>query len=230
MKILKVLFSVCLLTLILGVSSYSNDSNARHTQRLRQKETAKSASAEDILSPYFNLKDKLAQQLGLQFGLDISYMAQRASPSGKQTAFQGVYYPFITWTFFNNDKGSLQLNFNYSAARYWGANGNVLGQRTSVAVPINDYSSNQNIFSQLSLTYTFAGKMDWLSLTAGQFPISNFDGGKYINNQQTYLINYALSRNDKQNMNVNNVGNRSYAQKNVQDFIVHFIGHNKVDI
>lgn len=195
MKILKAFFSVCLLTLVLGGTSYSNEGNAKHAQRLKQKKAAQKASAKDFLSPYFNLKDALEQQSGLQLGLDISYMAQRASPSGKQTALQGVYHPFATWTFFEDKKGTLQFNFSCSAVRYWSIDGAALGQRVAVAVPLNDNASNQNTFSQFSLTYAFAGGLDWLSLTAGQFPIHNFDGGKYINNQQTYLINYALSQN-----------------------------------
>lgn len=193
--IIKIFGLAFIVTSCLVPNVYSND-NVKHKKRLAQKNEARLMSENTFLELYFNLKDTLSNQLGLELGIDVSYTAQRAAPSGKQTAIQGIYYPYLTWTFFKEAAaGGLQLNFNYNLARYWGPEAATLQDRVSVASAFNDYATRQNIFSQLTLTYTLPGQMSWLSFTAGQFPMYNFDGGTYLNNQQTYLMNYALSQN-----------------------------------
>jgi hypothetical protein len=79
--------------------------------------------------------------------------------------------------------------------RYWGTQATTLQDRVGLAVAPNDYAYNQEIFSQFSFTHTLPAGMNWLSVTIGQFPLYNFDGTTYMDNQQTALMNYSLSQN-----------------------------------
>lgn len=168
----------------------------KHEQRLNERrQTAKGPALDPMEKLVRAGKDEL-HKIGLEVGADISYLAQRAAPNGKQTAIQGVYYPYLTWNLFKDRAlGSGQLNVNYTLVRYWGTSAATLQNRVETAVPFNDYPANQEIFSQFSYTQTLPGVFDWMSITLGQFPLYNFDGTQYIANQQTALMNYALSQN-----------------------------------
>ena len=168
----------------------------KHEQRLQERRKTAQGPALDPMEKLVRAgKDEL-HKIGLEVGADISYLAQRAAPNGKQTAIQGVYYPYLTWNLFKDTAlGSGQLNVNYTLVRYWGTSAATLQNRTENAVPFNDYPANQEIFSQFSYTQTLPGVFDWMSITIGQFPLYNFDGTQYIANQQTALMNYALSQN-----------------------------------
>ena len=167
---------------------------ARHERRLAQNETIR--NHDGCLAFYSDFKDFVQEKTGLRYGVDISYTAQRAAPSGKNTAVQGIYYPYAVWNIFKDTKfGSGQIDFNYNLVRYWGLEAGKLDSRVGVASAINDYPERQDVFSQLSYTHTMPGSLAWFSLTVGQFPLYNFDGTAYDSNQQTGLINYALSQN-----------------------------------
>lgn len=182
---------------------------AKHERRLAQSKAVK--DNDNFLAFYSDFKDEVQNKLGLQFGVDISYTAQRAAPSGKQTAIQGIYYPYATWNLFKDTRlGSGQIDFNYNLVRYWGTQAQDLNNRVEVASEINDYTTRQDLFSQASYTHTMPGDMDWLSVTLGQFPMYNFDGTNYDANQQTGLINYALSQNASSSYPLASLG--AYAQ------------------
>lgn len=170
--------------------------SARHERRIASRRLVENHSFSSAGEEYIQFKNALADRWDVQYGLDISFTAQRVSPSGKQTAVQGLYYPYITWGVFKDGAfGSGTVNFNYNLVRYWGASGNTLNGRARTAAGINDYLANEEIFSQLTYTHTLPGKMNWLSFTAGQFPVYNFDGTAFTDNQQTALVNFALSQN-----------------------------------
>ncbi len=170
--------------------------SAKHVQRLAARQALDQHELFRLEQVYQQAEQQITDKLGLQAGLDISYTFQRVSPSGKQTAVQGIYYPYVTWTLFQDRKlGSGELNVNYNFIHYWGQQASVLQDRAHLVTPINDYDENQYFFSQLSYTHTLPGKWDWLSVTAGQFPLYNFDGTTYTDNQQTGLMNFALSQN-----------------------------------
>ena len=170
--------------------------SAKHEQRLAARKLVENHSFSDFGQNYIDAKNFLTDKLGLQVGLDISYTAQRISPNGKQTAIQGIYYPYLMWTLFQDRAwGSGAINVNYNLIHYWGEQTDVLENRANLVTAVNDYDANQYFFSQFSYTHTLPGKWDWLSLTVGQFPLYNFDGTEYVDNQQTALMNYALSQN-----------------------------------
>ncbi len=169
---------------------------AKHHRRLAQQTKVHQYVPDSFGQEYLQFKQNLADETGIQYGIDISYLMQRGAPAGKQTAIQGYYYPYITWDIFKDTSfGSGQLNANYNLIRYWGSNGSTLADRLGVVAAPNDYTENEEIFSQLSYTHTLPGAMDWLSVTVGQFPIYNFDGANYLDNQQTALLNFAMSQN-----------------------------------
>lgn len=169
---------------------------ALHERRLAQQRVLREALPERFGQQYLDFKKSLADKTGLSYGLDVSYTVQRASPSGKQTSVQGYYYPYITWDLFKDSGvGSGQINANYNLVRYWGASGLTLQNRLGVVSAQNDYTSAEEIFSQLSYTHTLPGTLDWLSFTFGQFPLYNFDGSNYLANQQTALFNMSMSQN-----------------------------------
>ena len=168
----------------------------KHEQRLAERHQTAQREASDALETLLRSGKQEIRKIGLEIGADVSYLAQRAAPGGKQTAVQGVYYPYLTWNLFKDTAfGSGQLNVNYTLVRYWGAQAATLQNRVDTAVAFNDYAANQEIFSQFSYTHTLPGDWNWLSITVGQFPLYNFDGTQYIANQQTALMNYALSQN-----------------------------------
>lgn len=168
----------------------------KHEQRLQERRRTAQGPALDPAEKLVRAGKNELKKLGLDVGIDISYLAQRAAPSGKNTAIQGVYYPYLTWNLFKDTAvGSGQLNINYTLVRYWGAQAATLQNRVNNAVAFNDYPANQEIFSQFSYTHTLPGELDWMSITLGQFPLYNFDGTQYVDNQQTALMNYALSQN-----------------------------------
>lgn len=190
-----------------ALSAAQNAPTTKHERRLAQQtvvwEFDEELAVADTYQPglsldqkYLQFKKSLNDKLGLQYGVDISYTAQRGAPNGKQTSIQGYYYPYITWNVFKDcAMGSGQINFNYNFIRYWGASGATLQNRLGVLSAQNDYTDDQEIFSQLSYTHTLPGDLNWMSVTVGQFPLYNFDGANYLDNQQTGLINFAMSQN-----------------------------------
>lgn len=172
----------------------------KHHRRLQENKHAHHEIENDPLSFYSDFKEAVDKMIGLQFGMDISFTAQRLSPNGKQTAIQAIYYPYAEWTLFK-DKGfwgTAELNFSYNLVRYWGQEASVLQDRGQIVNSINDYPSKDDTFSQMSFTHTWGGSLSWLSWTVGQFPIYNFDGTDYDANEQTGLINYVLAQNATQ--------------------------------
>ncbi len=190
---------------------------AKHEQRIQNRRAAALENTQCALERTWSDAKHLANHIGLDIGIDVSYLAQRSAPGGKQTAVQGVYYPYLTWNLFKNAAlGSGQLNVNYTLVRYWGEQAATLQGRSLQAVAFNDYAANQEFFSQFSYTHTLPGSLHWLSVTMGQFPLYNFDGTTYMDNQQTALMNYALSQNASAAYPTASFG--GYVQAQTKDF------------
>ena len=204
--VLRATLGLCML--FPALANAQNTPAAKHERRLAQQDIVweyqqdttililENQKSPSLQQRYLELKKDINDKLGLQYGVDISYTAQRGAPSGKQTSFQGYYYPYLTWNLFKDTAfGSGQLNVNYNFIRYWGMEGTTLQNRLGIAAGQNDYTANQEIFSQASFTHTLPGAWEWMSWTVGQFPLYNFDGANYLDNQQTGLINFAMSQN-----------------------------------
>ena len=158
-------------------------------------ETALSAPENEVENLWARGK-KALYALNMDIGANVSLLAQRVAPGGKQTAFQTVYNPYLSWQVLpQSDYGSGEIILSYTLARYWGAQAVVFQPRAGLAVPVNNFEDNQDNFTQFSYTHTLPGDLNWLSVTVGQYPVDIFDGSKYLDDQQTGLIHYALSQN-----------------------------------
>lgn len=148
---------------------------------------------------YFVLKRQISDRWKLHYTLDASIMPQAGAPHGGRMPVQLMLTPVVDWEWFDNKKiGRGSLQFYYQAVNYLaaGVDGNLLTNNLNAATPVNDYQVRENIFSQLTYRHELPGY--WLSVSIGQYPISNFDGNQYANNQQVNFINYSLSQNGSQ--------------------------------
>ena len=123
------------------------------------------------LDLYQEFKNDL-EKYGLSYSVDFTYMPQRGSPNGNKTPQQFMIAPNVDWTVFSNNKyGSLDVQFAYTTIAYWGEQGEMLQNKLNIGTGINDYTNKGNQFSQMLLSYTLPGEMNWLSLNVGQYSL-----------------------------------------------------------
>lgn len=170
--------------------------SSQHEQRLAHRRYARAQEGHSLWTGYTQWLKETQTKLNMQAGVDISYTFQRVAPSGKQTAVQGVYYPFIQWNILpGGNWGEGVINANYTLVHYWGLEAAPLQQRIGAAAGINDGAAGAETFSQLTYTHTLPGRFNWMSVTLGQFSIGNFDSTSYLGNQQTSLMNASFAQN-----------------------------------
>ncbi len=155
---------------------------------------------------YTDFKNMLNKKYGFDYSVDVSYMGQRAAPSGKKSSYQTIIYPSFTWTTFQNEYGTGTLNFAYNIVRYGGIQGSKLNSNIGAVTGINDYTSKATSMDELYYSYQLGGSWNWLTLALGQFPLYNFDGSSYNSNQQVNFINEALSQNASSTYSTAGVG------------------------
>ncbi len=173
--------------------STNRRSDARRAHSLFRDALAKEHTLE---KKYADFKKWLSDKTGMTYSLDISFLGQRGAPNGKGTPWQTQYYGTANWDMFSSDRwGSGSMQIAYSAIRYWGMTGELLGNRIGVISGVNDDTTNANYFDELSYTHQLPGRLSGVSVTLGQFPIANFDGGSYDSNQQINFLNESLSQN-----------------------------------
>ena len=63
----------------------------KHHRRLQENKHAHHEIENDPLSFYSDFKEAVEKMIGLQFGMDIAFTAQRLSPNGKRAAMQAIY-------------------------------------------------------------------------------------------------------------------------------------------
>ena len=188
---------------ILNIYSSKNIDN-KMTYSKRRHSFAKQETWEQ---EYANWKNKLEKDTGISYSVDLSVLAQRGAPNGSGTAIQFQAYPSISWELFDNDYGTGTINIAYNPNNYWSStDGQDISNRIDVLSGINDYTTNSKSFSQLSYTHQFAGDMDWLGITVGQFGISSFDGTNYDSNQQVNFLNYSLAQDGSSTYPVASLG------------------------
>lgn len=193
------LLGTCLGVIIGSFSVEAAQINTSKNQKHRQQHSILrnlNTEATHLEKKYADFKNMLNDKFGLTYSLDISFLGQRAAPNGKGTPWQTQYYGTANWDAFKSDTiGSGSFQIAYTAIRYWGKSAQNINNRIGVISSFNDYTTNANYFDQLSYTHQFPGKLSGLSVTLGQFPMYNFDGGSYNANQQINFLNFALSQN-----------------------------------
>ncbi|MFI3241354.1 MAG: carbohydrate porin [Alphaproteobacteria bacterium] len=197
----KLFFTTSLLTL--GFSSVANaqiympSSHRSIDSRMEYSDWRHSLAEEDTFQwSYANFKKELKEKYGFSYTFDVSHFLQRTAPNGKDTASQTFYFGSLNWDIYQSKeygKGSVQAAFN--ATRYGSTSAAEIASNSGFAQAINDFPEREDSIAQLMYTQQFAGNWDWLSVSAGQFPLYNFDGTSYDANQQVNFINYSLAQN-----------------------------------
>lgn len=191
----------------------SDATEMEHVGRLHERLRAAKDRDEipvETATPYSTAKKEIRAATGITYTFDSSFLSQWGAPDGGTGAVQALFMPVVQWKAFDDPTlGTGSFEFFFQATQYWSAaTGSSQQARLKVNSPANDFPVNNLIFMQASYTQELPGK--WLSVTAGQYPIANFDGNAYANNQQVNFIGYSLSQNGSQNYGQSSLG--AYAE------------------
>ena len=186
-----------------------HDANRAGMQR---QELSLGAEIDTVRARYARAKKEIQDTTGVTYSMETSVLSQWGTPNGGYGAVQAMFTPAVNWDIFSSPTvGDGSLQFHFLAAQYWsGATGASLGANIGVNSPINNQPTANQQFVQLTYTHGFPG--EWLSLSVGQYALSNFDGNAYANDQQVNFIGYALTQNGSQNYSQAGLG--AYAQLN----------------
>ena len=180
-----------------NISIEKYETKDKHNDRLKNRKKFETHSKyKDDEDWYQTFKNELEKQYNTSYSFDLTYMPQRGAPNGSKTANQLIWSPYLSITPFQNTfLGSGQIQFSYTGVQYWGEDAQTIQNRINVGSGINDYLEKEHQFSQLLYTHTLPGKMDWLSISVGQYSLYFIDGTPQTFNQQTGFISYSLSQN-----------------------------------
>ena len=173
----------------------SNSSKSGKHRRNYDMQRHMLTNKDTLAERYANFKKALKKAIGLSYTLDASVLYQRGAPNGSKNAWQTQYYGSANWDMYESAIGAGSMQAAYTYVHYWGDNAQNISNRIGVVSAINDYTTNQYNFDQLTYTHTLPGKLNILSVSVGQFPMYNFDGSSYDANQQINFLNYSLSQN-----------------------------------
>lgn len=172
------------------------DKKDRHNDRLKKRKEFAEHPKYQKDDWYQEFKDALEKEYKTSYTFDLTYMPQRGAPNGSKTPQQIMWSPYVSINPFTDTfLGSGQIQFSYTGIHYWGEEASYMQDRINVGTGVNDYTADANQFSQLLYTHTLPGKMDWLSVSVGQYSLYFIDGTSQDYNQQTGFISYSLSQN-----------------------------------
>jgi porin len=153
----------------------------------------------DVYTDYAKWKTRVQNETSLAFSMDVSLLEQWGFAGGGSPALQFFVAPSLDWTAFKSKEwgtGSVQVAY-YAIAHYPTArNAADIQANLGLITPINDFPTRTMNFTQL--TYTQATPDNKWVFTAGQYPLSNFDGNAYLGNQQQNFNNYLFAQNATQ--------------------------------
>ena len=153
----------------------------------------------DTYTDYTNWKTQAENETNVQFSMDVSLLDQWGFSDGGSPALQVYAAPSVDWTVFKSKEwgtGSVQLAYNAVTRYPTTQNAADVQSNLGLITPINDYPTRTLSFAQL--TYTQATPDNTWLLTAGQYPLFNFDGNAYLGNQQQNFNNYLFAQNATQ--------------------------------
>jgi carbohydrate-selective porin OprB len=179
--------------------------------RKRQEFSLSDESAR-LHNRYARAQREIEDATGITFSMEASLTSQWGTPNGGFGSFQTMFTPVVNWAAFNlAEVGAGSFQFHFLSANYLSAtDATALGNAINIISPINNQPTANNQFMQLTYTHSFPG--NWLSLSFGQYPFSNFDGNAYANDQQVTFIGYSMTQNGSQNYAQAGIG--AYAQIN----------------
>lgn len=171
----------------------------------------------DFYGDYATFKNRLEDEVGLSWSVDLSYLQQWGWEQGGSPSAQFLTTPNIDLRLFKSKElGEGSLQASYTTVRY-PTHQTAADVSTNIGVisPINDFPVVQDTFAQLSYTHAFPGNK--VLLTVGQYPFYSFDGNPYLANQQENFNNYIFSQNGSSTYPISGLG--AYAQLNITDQI-----------
>ena len=144
--------------------------------RAAKKRQEFSLSGESTLlhERYARARKQIEDTTGITFSMEASVMSQWGTPNGGFGAVQTMFTPAVDWAAFSiPGVGAGSFQFHFLSANYLSAtDATALGNTINLISPINNQPTANNQFMQLTYTHSFPG--NWLALTVGQFPFSNF--------------------------------------------------------
>lgn len=145
---------------------------------------------------YRSFKKELHDQYGFDYQIRAGFLAQRGAPNGKNTVFRDKYEVEANWDFLKSDTiGDGSLSLLYEDINYSHIEGTKMTTRLGVSDPINDDAFRREYFKRFVYTHRLPGKMDWLSLSFGQFLIGSFGKISYKSVPLYHFNNFALAKN-----------------------------------
>lgn len=149
-----------------------------------------------VYTDYTKWKARVEADTGLAFSMEASVLQQWGLPGGGSPAFQLYATPSLDWTLFRSKTwGTGSVQVAYDAVPHYPTRQDAgdIQSRLGLVTPINDVAHRSFTFAQLSYTHATPDNK-WL-VTAGQYPLWNFDGNAYLGNQQENFNNYILAQN-----------------------------------
>jgi len=167
----------------------------------------------DIYTDYTKWKNQFETETNIQFAMDLSLLEQWGFSGGGSPALQLYAAPSVDWTVFKQkDWGTGSIHLAYDAVPHYPTAQSAadLQSKLGLITPINDYPTRTMNFAEL--TYTQATPDNKWSLTAGQYPLADFDDNAYLGNQQQNFNNYLFAQNGSQTYLITGLG--AYVQFN----------------
>jgi porin len=162
-------------------------------QRAKQRE-----SLSDFHADYMNWKARVEDETNVAFSMDVTLLAQWGFPDGGSSVLYAYATPSLDWTVFKSNSwgtGSVQMAYNLVPSPT-ARNAANIQSNLGLITPINDLQRITVNLAQLSYTQATPDNR-WL-ITAGQYPLYNFDGNAYLGNQQQNFNNYLFAQNGSQ--------------------------------
>ena len=153
----------------------------------------------DLYADYTKWKTRVQNDTNVLFSIDVSVLQQWGFADGGSPALQLWAAPSLDWTAFKSKEwgtGSIQVAYNATTRYPTAQNAADIQSNLGLITPINDNSTRFMNFAQL--TYTQATPDNRWLFTAGQYPLSNFDGNAYLGNQQQNFNNYLFAQDATQ--------------------------------
>lgn len=207
-----------------------DDDGVRHVGKIHNRLRAAEAREQyfleqpfdDAARRYARAKQQIQDTTGIFYSMTSSVLSQWGAPGRNYGAVQAQFAPAVNWKAFDDPGiGAGSFQFAYLATQYWsGQTGTSLQNRLNLNSQVNDYPDNQLTFAQVSYTHDFPG--DFVSVTVGQYPFSNFDSNAYSNNEQVNFIGYSLAQNGSQNYSQGSLG--AYIQVNPTEELTFAVG------
>ena len=167
----------------------------------------------DAYSDYARWKASVQNATNTQFSVDLSLLQQWGAPRDGGPALQIYAAPSLNWTAYTSDTwGTGSVQVAYTAVTHYPTAQNAADIQSNLGLitPVNDYPDRSMSFTQF--TYTHATPANKWLFTAGQYPLSNFDGNAYLGNQQHNFNNYLFAQNATQTYLLTGLG--GYVQFN----------------